>query len=231
MSKQPSTHELILQTIREKSVLKQNVFSNTILNFKVLKRCLKEICHDLLEEVSDEDERIPIEYKDKGEYECQVKIAGDILIFQMHTNVFRFDNSNNLWKTSYLSEDNNRGYIGVINVYNFLADSFKYNRHNDVGYLIARMFVNNENHFMVQGKRQMGFLYNDFINSELTPEGMKRVLESAILYTLDFDLLTPPYDSIKEVSVYEMMEMSNNMQIKTGKRLGFQFSADSDEIG
>ena len=224
------TREMILNTITEKSVLKQDVFSNTVVNFKMLKKSLKELVGHLEKDIQKIDNRIFIEYKDKGDFEAQVKIAGDILIFQMHTNVFRFDNSNGLWKTSYLNEDPTRGYCGVINIYNFLADSFKYNRRNDLGYLIARIFINEENHYMVQGKRQLGFLYNDFINSVIDTEKIKQVLESAILYTLDFDLLTPPYEAMKEVSVYEMTELSNNMQIKTGKRLGFQFQADSDEV-
>jgi len=222
--------EMILNTIADKSVLKQDVFANTIVNFKLLKKSLKEIIRELEKDVRSVDERITVEYKDKGDYEAQVKIAGDILIFQMHTNVFRFDNSNGLWKTSYLDQEPKRGYCGVINIYNFLADSFKYNRLNDLGYLIARIFINNENHYMVQGKRQLGFLYNDFINSVMDVDQIKQVLESAILYTLDFDLLTPPYEAMKEVSVYEMTELSNNMQVKTGKRLGFQFQADSDEV-
>jgi len=228
--KNPETQSLIVNTIKEKSVLKQNVFSNMALNFKVLKRALKELAHDLENEMDDVDNRITISYREKGDYEAQLKIAGDVLVFHMHTNVFKFDNSNGLWKTSYLSEDNNRGYCGVINVYNFLSDSFKYNRMNDLGYLIARLFINNENHFMVQGKRQLGFLYNDFVNSVIDKDKMRAVLESAVLYTLDFDLFMPPYDAVKQVSVYEMTELSNNMQIKTGKRLGFQFTADNDEI-
>ena len=43
--------------------------------------------------------------------------------------------------TSYVKEDKNRSYCGVIHLYNFLADSFKYNRLNDVGYLIGRVFI------------------------------------------------------------------------------------------
>ena len=226
----PDTRKLILESIKDKSILKQNVFGNTKEHFKSLKKVLKEIISELEVLIQKEDKRITVSYKEKGEYEVQIKIAGDILIFQMHTNVFKFDSSNSLWKTSYLDQDYHRGYCGIINVYNFLADSFKYNRLNDMGYLIARIFINNENHFMVQGKRQLGFLYNDFVNSVMEEENMKKILESAILYTLEFDLLTPPYDTIKEVTVYEMTELSDNMQVKTGKRLGFQFQADSDEV-
>ena len=169
----PDTRKLILESIKDKSILKQNVFGNTKEHFKSLKKVLKEIISELEVLIQKEDKRITVSYKEKGEYEVQIKIAGDILIFQMHTNVFKFDSSNSLWKTSYLDQDYHRGYCGIINVYNFLADSFKYNRLNDMGYLIARIFINNENHFMVQGKRQLGFLYNDFVNSVMEEENMK----------------------------------------------------------
>ncbi len=224
------TKELIIQTIKDKSILKQNVYNNTILNFKLLKKVLKELVDEIKDDVSKLDDRILIEYKDKGEFEARICIAGDVLIFHMHTNIFQFDKSNSVWKTSYLKEQDNRGYCGVFNIYNFLNDSFKYNRVNDSGYLIARIFVNNENHYIVEGKRQLGFLYNDFVNETLNQEKMREIVESAILYTLNFDLLTPPYDEVKEVTVYQMLELSNNMRIKTGKRLGFKFQADSDLI-
>ena len=53
---------------------------------------------------------------------------------------------------------------------------------------------------------------------------------SVILYTLDFDLLTPPYDQVNQVTVSEMNELNANVQLSTGKRLGFRFQADSDEV-
>jgi len=142
----------------------------------------------------------------------------------------QFDPSNSLWKTSYLDENANRGFCGIINIYNFLADSFKYNRIHDSGYMIARIFLNAENHFMVQGKRQLGFIYNDFINMTMSKDYMEKVIESAILYTLDFDLYTPPYDRVQEVSVQQINSVADKQHLKTGKRLGFVFHADSDEI-
>ena len=39
----------------------------------------------------DVDERIVIEYKDSGEFEAQLRVSGDLLVFQMHSNVFKFD--------------------------------------------------------------------------------------------------------------------------------------------
>ena len=51
-----------------------------------------------------------------------------------------------------------------------------------------------------------------------------------MLYTLDFDLFIPPYDKVKEVSVFEIQQLSDKLKLKTAKRLGFQFKADSDSM-
>jgi len=222
--------ELLFNLIKEKGVLKQDVFSNIILNFKVLKNVLKEIGDDLKDRIDQVDERVIIEYKDSGEFEAQLRVSGDLLLFQMHSNVFKFDMENSLWKTNYLSKNQNRGYCGVINIYNFLNDSFKYNRVNDIGYLIGRIFINYENHFMVQGKRQLGFLYNDFVNSQIDKDKLKSIVQSSILYALDFDLLVPNYEIVKEISVNQVRLISDTLKLKTGKRLGFTFQNNNDDI-
>ena len=222
--------DLLFNLIKDKGVLKQDVFSNIILNFKVLKSVLKEIGDDLSDRIANEDERVIIEYKDSGEFEAQLRVAGDLLVFQMHSNVFKFNIENSLWKSSYLSVNPNRGFCGLINVYNFLNDSFKYNRSNDLGYLIGRLFINHENHFMVQGKRQLGFLYNDFINAVIDKEKLKSIVQSAILYSLDFDLLVPSYDLVNQVSVNQVKQVGDDLKLRTAKRLGFVFQNNNDEI-
>ena len=220
--------ELIINLIKEKSILKQDVYENTRNRFDDFREILKDSVDQIQAKVGDKDERLSFYYKEKGAYEAEIKLAGDILIFYMHTNVFQFDKSHSLWKSGYLKEDPNNGFVGVINIYNFLADSFKFGRKNDRGYLIARIFINRDNHFLVQGKRQLGFLYNDFINSDLSKDRIRDVVNSSILYTLDFDLFAPPYQSQQEVSVQEIQALSQNLNIVTGKRLGFRFSADDD---
>lgn len=223
-------NDLIKHTLLSKSALKQDVFTKTTGYYNELKSILKDLTTHFIKEVSSADSRIKISYQEKSEFESLVYFASDALLFVQHTNIFQFDSDNPLWKTQYLKEDHNRGYCGIINVYNFLADSYKYNRMNDVGYLIARIFINKDGHFMVQGKRQLAFLYNDFINSKLDHEKLVAVAQSILLYAIDFDLYTPPYDHVKEVTLGEMQALSDMMQVKTGKRLGFKFQADSDEI-
>jgi hypothetical protein len=225
-----TAHEMILDTISEKSSLKQEVFANTKTLFSDLKSVLKEMSVQLSKEVVNIDKRVAVNYSENGPFQAELKIGGDVLIFYMHTNVFEFDKEHQLWKTSYVKNDEKNSFCGMINVYNFLSDSFTYNRLNDVGYLIARIFVNREFHYFVEGKRQLSFLYNDFVNAVIDKEAIRSIVESAILYCLDFDLLSPPYDSVKEVTVSEIQENANNMIMRTGKRLGFRFEADSDRI-
>jgi hypothetical protein len=95
--------------------------------------------------------------------------------------------------------------------------------------MIARIFINKDEYFFVEGKRQLGFLYNDF-NRSITEEDVRSIIESGILYSLDFDLYTPPYQEVQEISVDEVIEVSQINKMRTGKRLGFKFQADNPEI-
>jgi hypothetical protein len=222
--------ELIIQTLKDKAVLKQDIFKLTLNKFDLLKSTLKSIADELREEMSKIDERIVIEYNEKSKFAVQFRVAGDMLVFEMHTNVFLFDSMHRLWQTSYLNEQHSRAYCGVINVFNFLNDSFKYNRANDLGYLVGRIFINHDEHFFVEGKRQMGFLYNDFQHDVLTEQRMSDLLQSVLLYVINFDLLTPPYEAVQEVSVAQLTENAQFVNSKTGKRLGFVFHKDEDNI-
>jgi hypothetical protein len=86
--------------------------------------------------------------------------------------------------------------------------------------------VNRENHFFVEGKRQSGELVKDFGVDELTKENLKVIIETAIKYAIDFDLLVPPYDQVKIATVEQMHAEINHSKIQTGKRLGFRFNSD-----
>ncbi len=219
----------IIKKLSEKSVMKAEVYENTLKVFNEVKKIGKALSEDTKKKMRDVSDKISVDYTDRGMYEAQLKFAGDTLILMMHTNIFEFPRHHPVMRTSYIKKDESRSYCGVINIFNFLSDSFKYNRGNDVGYLVARIFINRELHYLVEGKSEIILQYNNFINEKINKEAIKNILESAILYCIDFDLLTPPYDNVKEVSVQEFQERSNVMQLKTGKRLGFKFQADHKE--
>jgi hypothetical protein len=166
------------------------------------------------------------EYRDRGPFEFELKFGSDILIFMMHTNIFEFSRDHEVMRTSYIKEDRLRSYCGIIQVFNFLNDSFKYNRINDAGYMIGRIFINRELHYFIEGKREIGLLYNNFNTSKISKASIGGIIRSAMLYTINFDLLTPDFDDVKEVTVAEMQDNIDRMKLRTGKRLGYKFQAD-----
>ena len=157
----------IVEVVKNKASIKQRIYRSTLEAFNRMRETAKHVIDDLTHEEKAFDEAVKIEFTDKGEFEFQLKIGGDVVLFQMHTNVFDFDQSHAIWKTAYVKEDKNRSYCGMINIYNFLADSFKYNRFDDTAYLIGRAFINKEKHFFLEGKRQLNFIHNDFVNQTI----------------------------------------------------------------
>jgi hypothetical protein len=147
----------------------------------------------------------------------------------MHTNVFEFDKSHPMFKTGYIKQNEYNSYCGIINVYNFLSDSFKYNRLNDLGYLMCRIFINREMKFFIEAKGSVGIKYSSFSVEPLNKEQLTEILNDLIIYAITFDLFTPPYDMVREVSVNEMIEKVSSINLRTGKRLGFETSASYDE--
>lgn len=219
----------LFDTLIWKGQLKQLVYNNTCQTFQTFKKTMLDIEEEYKKRNHNEP-AIPFICKDTGEFQMEVKFAGDILILMMHTNIFEFSRYHEVMKTKYITDDKERSYCGVINIFNFLADSFKYNRLNDIGYLIGRVFINKDRHYFIEGKREIGFLYNNFDNAVMDDKAARQIIESAILYTINFDLLTPPFDNVKEVSVADMQAAMEAMSIRTGKRLGFRFQGDHEEF-
>ena len=219
--------ESLLEALVIKSNVKQKVYENTLLTFNILKKVLKQLEENYTSEIKNQVSEVVLPvYKDRGPFEAEFKIAGDLLIFSMHSNVFEFDDKHPVWNTTYIKDDPLRSYCGTINIYNFLADSFKYNRANDLGYLVARIFVNKENHFFVEGKRQSDEVVKDYEMDTISPGVIRQIVETAIQYCIEFDLLVPPYDQVKMATVDQMNEKMSNSKMITGKRLGFSFNSD-----
>lgn len=219
---------LIKDLLEKKAALKQDIFRDTKVYFERFKQHLLEEIGTLRHAITDERVRLHVEYK--GEFQVQVYIGSDVLIFQMHTNVFRLPEEHALWKSEYMKEDKERGYFGIINIYNFLAESYLKSRLNDLGYLIGRIFINKDEHYMVEGKGQLGFLFRDLTQSALNDSIMKHIIHVAFVYALEFDLLTPPYDIVSKATVNQMLEQNSRDQMTTGKRLGFKFEAEDHDI-
>lgn len=227
MDPKPEQKRLVQQII-EKSTLKQQVYNTTAEAFQLMRRECESLVRSNKTAVIRSKSIIPFDFTDMGDFSFQLKFGSDILVFFMHSNIFEIPRDHLVMRSSYIREDKSRSYCGIIHIFNFLADSFKYNRISDSGYCIARIFINKEKHYFTEGKREIGLLFNNFNTSVLDQEATRKIIHSSVEYSLNFDLLTPPFDAIKEVTVNDMQNTINAMTLKTAKRLGFRFQADEN---
>ncbi len=221
-------NEDLKKLVFEKSDLKQSVYAATKETFELFRKTTEELILLFKEKAREENNKTAFEFKNRGDFGFEVKFAGDVLIFVMHTNIFEFSRDHEVMRTQYIKDDPRRSYCGTIRIYNFLADSFAYERDADIGYMIGRIFINNERHYFIEGKRELGMLYNNFNKAEISEQSVQNIIESAITYTTNFDLLNPPYDEVKLVSVAEMRESFDRKSMVTAKRLGFRFQQDTE---
>ena len=148
----------ILKLLKEKSATKQLIYRNTKEVFDDLVISLKSKEKSLTSLLKNEVENVELEFKSNGLFDVQLKFAGDTLLFHMHSNIFDFPPTHEIFKSKYINSDKTRSFCGVINIYNFLSDSLKYNRLNDEGVLIGRIFINKEKKFFVEGDEDLNLL-------------------------------------------------------------------------
>lgn len=210
----------LLETIAAQSNLKQRVYDQTFATLGDLKETLFELASEMDDRLEGRlDRRVRLEYRDRGKYEAQLQVGADLLIAQMHTDVFCFDPAHEIWRHVDAPD---AGYFGMVNIYNFLSDSLKNNRNADEGYLIARLFVNHARAFFVEGPGQTSAPVERFGEREIDRSALVEVLEAAIGHALRFDLYVPPYDASRRVTVDQFNSRLDNSKFVTGKRLGYE---------
>lgn len=221
---QPINSNLI-EMIRTKGALNISVMDSSLKMFGRLKLLLQQFEKSLHQEVIKEG--IKILYTDRGTYEAELKVADDVLIFILHTNAFVFDSSNMIYKSGYVKADASRATCGMISIYNFLSDSITFERNHDEGQLIGRIFINQEKHFFVEGKKQIGVLFNDFENAVATDENIQKAIELLLQYCIEMDFYVPPIEVMKEITVNDVRAYTIQNAVDKDNRLGFKFQNEN----
>lgn len=212
----------IIHGLNEKAALKQRIYKSGKEVFETFKKAAYDVVNEVTPKILKENQEVEPKVTEIGEFEFHLKFSGDTIVFLLHTNVFTFPPEHKINQSKYISQDNSRGYFCMIQVYNFLSDSIKYNRVQDVGYQLARVFVNADSHFYVDGQRQLGFLYQNIEKNALNEEAIEKIIEQCMLYSLEFDLFVPPVDTFKSITVQQKNYFNGVESIPTGKRVGFK---------
>jgi hypothetical protein len=218
----PDRLDLIAGGLREKSSAKQSIFRATQASFDVLRQVSQELCLELTQKVTTaSDSSVRIEYYPVNGMEFHIRFSGDLLVFVMHSNIVTFPEDFGPMKTPYVQNDFRRRYFGHIMAYNFMADSIKYQRMNDPGYLLGRLLVNIDSHYFLEGVQQLELPDHDMSANPVTVEAMRLFIESAMIAAVNNDLIAPPMSDIQKITVKQKLE---NQQVSRGSKVGFSFS-------
>ncbi|WP_257883314.1 hypothetical protein [Hymenobacter sp. DG01] len=217
----------IFEGLKQKSSAKQAIYRNTLATFDMLRKVSQELVVELSRKITPVDSTVVIEYRPVNEMEFHIRFSGDLLVFVLHSNIVTFPEDYGPMATQYVQDDFRRRFFGHIMAYNFMADSIKYQRMNDPGYLVGRLLVNIDNHYFLEGVQQLELPDNDMSDNRITEEALKLFVESAMIAAVNNDLIAPPLDDIQKISVKQKLE---NQQVSRARKVGFSFSHEQSPI-
>ena len=214
----------IINGLHQKSKTKQAIYRYTKETFDRLKVISQKLVDELTERITKQDAEIVIEYRNIGEYEFQIKFSGDLLVFVMHSNIITFPEDYEIMRSEYVEEDFRRRFFGHIMAYNFMADTIKYNRLDDPGYLVGRMLVNIEKHFCIEGVKQLDLPKEKITNIQaniVNDKNLRLIVESAMIASVNNDLMGQDVSDLERITLKQKLE---NSQLSKPRKLGFQIS-------
>ena len=171
--------ERIQRLLENKSTAKQITYKNLLSFFESLAKEAKRVAGELKKKVKPSDQDVTVDYKRINDHEFQIKLAGDLLIFVLHTNVVTFEEGHEVMKNPYIKENEINRYFGQIMIYNFMSDSIKFNRVNDPGYLLARLLVNHEGRYIVEGEGKLGSVFGQISPAPLNENDLNILVKLA----------------------------------------------------
>lgn len=218
--------ENIVEILLNKSTIKQKTYRNVCKAFKQLEKEAKKLVEDISAKTTARDQDIKLSVESVSGQEFHIRIAGDMLVFVLHTNIITLPADYEYNKSSYVGDQPLRKYLGQINVYNFMADSFEFSRLNDPGYLLARLLINSENYFIVEGDRQIGFMFKSVSAKQLEKVDLNILIKLIISQAAENDLVVPPFPNIRNITVREKLEKTQSLG--AGNKIGFQMSYQNE---
>ncbi|MBL7858631.1 MAG: hypothetical protein JNM57_13155 [Cyclobacteriaceae bacterium] len=225
MNTTPDHLEYITRMLESKSNAKQLTYKHLLTAFASLSSESRKLIESLKEKTSPGDKDVTLEFATINDHEFHVKLAGDLLIFVLHTNIVTFSHEHSVMQEKYIQQNEINRYFGQINIYNFMSDSLKFNRINDPGYLVARIMINHDNRFFVEGEGQLGFLYSRISDGAIREADLKNIVNLSLTIAIENDLMAPPYMNVKFITLYQKLE--HTPELGGGQKIGFRMSYEN----
>ena len=210
----------IARQLETKVIVKQKAYRILCHLFKDMEKETRDVIDEINQNVKITDKDVTINFKKISDHEFHLKVAGDLLVFFLHTNIITLDRAHKVNNSKALESDPLRRYFGQVMVYNFMADSLKYHRLRDPGYLVARFLVNCDGHFFIEGDGQLNFLFSDISENPVSELDLNVFIQLTIANALDKDLVAPPFPEIRTITLGQKLEKTQDLG--GGQKIGFQ---------
>ncbi len=212
----------IQRMLENKSTAKQITYKKLISSFESLSKESKRVAGELKKKSKPSDHDVTVDFKKINDHEFQVKLAGDLLIFVLHTNIVTFEEDSEVMKEVYIKENEINRYFGQIMIYNFMSDSIKFNRINDPGYLLARLLINHEGRYIVEGEGKLGRVLSNISPQAITEPDLNILVKLALTLAIENDLMAPPYPQVKFITLHQKLEKTQ--ELGAGEKIGFRMN-------
>jgi hypothetical protein len=213
--------EYIKDMLENKSTAKQTTYKNILSAYAVLARESQNMVNELSRRAHPGDKDVTVDFMEENEREFQVKLAGDLVIFVLATNIVTFEDNHAIMNEGYIKEKEVNRYFGQIMIYDFMSDSLKYNRTNDPGYLLARLLINHENRYFIEGEKQLA-TFNKISQKPITEGDLKDLVKTALVMAIENDLMALPYQQVKSITLSQKLD--HTPEFCGTKKIGFRMS-------
>jgi hypothetical protein len=218
----------IKNMLESKSTAKQATYRHVCWAFSILSREAKAVIEELKNRAKPGDSEVTVEYNVIHEHEFDVKLAGDMLIFVMNTNIVTFEDGHPVLNEEYIKKNEVNRYFGQIMIYNFMSDSLKFNRLNDPGYLLARLMINHENYFFIEGDKDLT-PYNNISTEPITEADLARLVKIALKMAIENDLVAPEFKEVKSITLNQKKD--HTLELGGAQKIGFRMSYENKTEG
>jgi hypothetical protein len=229
MSEEKDPIDYISHLLESKSTAKQVTYKNLLSAFKLLSKESKRIITELKKKTKPGDQDVTLDFKQISEHEFNVKLAGDLLVFVLHTNIVTFDDSHPVMQNEYIKQKEVNRYFGQIMVYNFMSYSIKFNRVNDPGYLLSRLLINHEERYVIEGEGRLGTLAHQISETPITENELNILVKLSLMIAIENDLMAPPFPQVKFITLFQKNEKTQ--ELGGGQKIGFRMSYENRTEG
>lgn len=220
--------KFIKHLLESKSTAKQTAYKHICKAFSVLQTEARGVVEELQRRAQPTDKDVTVEFNVISDHEFDVKLAGDMLIFVMNTNVVTLEESHPIMNEEYIRDNEVNRYFGQVMVYNFMAESLKYHRDNDPGYLLARLMVNHENRFFIEGEKELS-AYNNISQQPVSDLDLKKVVKIVLKMAIENDLVAPSFTEVKSITLSQKRD--HTLELGGAQKIGFRMSYEHKTPG